>query len=158
MQLVSVDPGVKLTLKNLTVTEGFSSGFASGIYNRGTLEVINSNSTFSGNTSFQGGDIYNAGGTLRVISSTFSGNTLSGDGIANFGAEAALRNTSMADDPSGQNCVVFTESPFTDGRYNISNDGSCNFDGSTSRNNTDPKLASGLAIMAVRPDHSPAKG
>jgi hypothetical protein len=82
-----------------------------------------------------------------VINSTFSNNTLNGGGIVNFGTEATLRNTILADDPSGNNCVTYVGSPFTDDGYNISDDGSCNFDEatSTSKNDTDPKLdADGL--------------
>ena len=90
-----------LALKNLTVADGFVTGstVGGGLYNDGTLEVTDStfsgnrataappsstmatltvtNSTFSDNTAdgFQGGGIWNFGGTLMVINSTFSGNS-----------------------------------------------------------------------------------
>ena len=46
-----------------------------------------SNSTFSGNSaSYDGGGIYNYGGTLTVSNSTFSGNSADGygGGISNY--------------------------------------------------------------------------
>jgi CSLREA domain-containing protein len=155
VQVVSVEPDAQVTLKSLTLTGGNSSGSTGGVFDlAGTLKVISS--TFSGNTGFEGGGIYNAGGTLtvtnstffrnggeegndiangdtvRVIDSTFSNNTLHGGGIVNSGTEATLRNTILADDPSGKNCVAYVGSPFTDGGYNISDDRSCNFDEATS--------------------------
>jgi hypothetical protein len=141
-------------LKSPTLKDGNSSGFAGGVFNPGTLKVISS--TFSGNTGFESGGIYNAGGTLtvtnstffsnggeegtdianggtvRVIDSTFSNNTLHDGGIVNSGTKVALRNTLLADDPSGKNRVAYVGSPFTDEGYNISHDGSCNFDEATS--------------------------
>jgi hypothetical protein len=94
---------VKLTLRNLTIADGAgvvtSSGReGGGIYNGGTLEVINvtfsgnqagnsgagidtsgaftaTNSTFSGNSAGGGGGIENSGGPLKVTNSTFSGNS-----------------------------------------------------------------------------------
>jgi CSLREA domain-containing protein len=154
VQVVSMEPDAQLTLKSLTLTDGNSSGSAGGVSDPGTLKVVSS--TFSGNTGFEGGGIYNAGdtltvtnstffsnggeegndiangGTVRVIDSTFSNNTLHGGGIVNSGTEATLRNTILADDLSGKNCVAYVGSPFTDEGYNISDDGSCNFDEATS--------------------------
>jgi hypothetical protein len=52
-----------------------------------------------------------------------------------------LGNTVLADVPSGDNCV----GAITDGGYNISDDGSCNFTETTSKNSTPARLASSLA-------------
>jgi hypothetical protein len=102
------------------------------------------NSTISGNnnggnTSGSGG-IHNNQGTLNMISSSISNNGVRDGGGATSGT--TLSNTILANVPSpGNNCV----GTVTDHGYNISDDGSCNFADSTSKNNTDPKLASSLA-------------
>jgi CSLREA domain-containing protein len=116
-----------------------ASGSGGGIYNEGaTLTVINSTlsgNNNGGNTSGSGG-IHNNNGTLNVINSTFSNN-----GVRDAGVATTLSNTILANVPSGNNCV----GTVTDDGYNISDDGSCNFTDSTSKNNTDPKLAGSLA-------------
>jgi predicted outer membrane repeat protein len=86
---------------------GNSANSGGGIYNAtsGTLTVTNS--TFSGNsaTHFNGGGILN-GGTLTVTNSTFSDNSANtgGGGIYSFGT-ATLKNTLIANSPSGGDCV-----------------------------------------------------
>jgi hypothetical protein len=125
-----------------------SAFFGGGIQNSnagtitGTLKVINS--TLSGNnrngaTSGSAG-IDNNQGTLNVISSTFSNNGLRDEGGATSGT--TLSNTILANFPSpGSNCL----GTITDDGYNVSDDGTCNFTETTSRNDTDPKPASSLA-------------
>lgn len=51
-----------------------------------------------------------------------------------------LSNTILANVPSADNC----SETITDEGYNISDDGSCEFSESTSKNDTGPKLASSL--------------
>jgi predicted outer membrane repeat protein len=79
---------VKLTLRNLTIADGAGAvtglgTFGGGIYNSGTLEVVNV--TFSGNSAEFGGAIYTSGfANTTVTNSTFSGNSASwGGGIDN---------------------------------------------------------------------------
>jgi predicted outer membrane repeat protein len=80
---------VKLALRNLTIADGAGVGlglgsFGGGIYNGGTLEVVNV--TFSGNSAKYGGAIYTSGfGKSTVTNSTFSGNSAGsiGGGIYN---------------------------------------------------------------------------
>ncbi|ABU58935.1 beta strand repeat-containing protein [Roseiflexus castenholzii] len=82
VRVMVVNSGADLTLRNITIANGSIGGFGGGIYNNGgTLTVINS--TFSANSASGpwggGGGIYNAsGGTLTVTNSTFSGNSASG--------------------------------------------------------------------------------
>src|SRR5688572_8957585 len=104
-----VTPGIIALLNNLVVKNGYSSTDGGGIYNSGSLTVMNSNflgssadssgggiynigtldviqSTVSSNSAAYGGGINNSGGTLTVTDSSFTGNTSSwtGGGITNF--------------------------------------------------------------------------
>lgn len=130
----------KLTLKNLTVSDGFTSGSGGGLLNYGQVEVINS--TFSHNTAHFGGGIENQN-RLTVTNSTFSQNSaFQGGGIFNStaGGKATLSNTIMANNPTGENCV----GPVTDGGYNIDDGPTCGFSAAKhSQPSTDPKLDPG---------------
>jgi CSLREA domain-containing protein len=171
VRVFQVNSEAKLTLKKLTVAHG-KTDFGAGIFNNGTLTVTNStfsgnsatsagggifslggtttvtNSTFSGNSAnFAGGGIASFGGTLTVTNSTFSGNSATssagaGGGIANT-STATLRNTVMANSPSGGNCAGTT---ITDGGYNIDDGTTCGFSAANhSMPSTDPQLAGRLA-------------
>jgi predicted outer membrane repeat protein len=138
-EVFCVCPGAHLALKNLTVAEGDVSDIGGAIYNGGTLEVTNS--TFSGNSAGDsGGAIYN-GGTLTVTNSTFSNNSAVNDGGGIFngsGETATLRNTIVANSPSGGNC--FNDGgTLNDGGYNMDDDGTC-VSASTSQTVADAKL------------------
>jgi CSLREA domain-containing protein len=170
-RVFSVTSGAQLTLRNLTVAGGEADlGGGTHVHGGGTLKVVRS--TFSRNTATSnGGGIFNDG-TLAITNSTFSNNsaeTLGGGIFNDTGAQltvthgtfwsnthgapergggilsagtATLRNTIVAGSGFSQAC---SEHGITDGGYNISDDDSCSFDQSTSRNSTDPKLASTLA-------------
>jgi predicted outer membrane repeat protein len=90
VQVFEVNPGVNVTLNDLTIADGVASADQSGnqlgggIYNSGMLTV--SNSTFTGNSTGSisgsgGAGIYSTG-VLTVTDSTFTGNTA---GSANGG-------------------------------------------------------------------------
>jgi CSLREA domain-containing protein len=161
VRVFEVGSGAKLTLKNLTVADGFdvvggagllsqggtvnvlrstfsgnSAEAGGGISNSGTLRVTNS--TFSGNDAEGGGAILNAvGGTLRVTNSTFSGNSAdrAGGGIA-ADAAATLRNTIVAHSPRGN-----FSGTIIDGGYNIDNSPTCGFSAANnSMSSTNPLL------------------
>ena len=97
-----------------------SAGNGGGIRSGGMLTVIHStvtNSTFSGNSAVVGGGIDN--GTLSeltVTNSTFFGNSADsyGGGINGF-VPVTLRNTTVANSPSGGNC----SGSFIDGGGNL---------------------------------------
>jgi hypothetical protein len=82
---VFVAVGGALSLRNLKITDGRCTedapcfGDGGGIFNIGSLEVINS--TFSGNESGSGGGIFVASGSVEVTNSIISNNhAFSGDG------------------------------------------------------------------------------
>jgi CSLREA domain-containing protein len=141
VRVLVVGTGETLELKELTVADGRAGFDGGGIVNAGTLTVTDStisgnsagigagggilnfgtltvtNSTFSGNDGDSGGGIYNRG-ILTATNSTFSGNSAStlGGGIENFDGTATLRNTIVANSPSGGNCA----GTITDGGGNLS--------------------------------------
>jgi hypothetical protein len=118
-----------------------------GIFNSGTLTI--NNSTLSGNRTVRsggngfGGGIFNLeGGTVTINNSTLSGNSAdtSGGGILNNGA-ATLQNSIVANSPSGGNCSGSTGTGTMASKgYNLSSDGTCNFNNTGDLNNTDPML------------------
>ena len=133
-----------LTISKSTIS-GNSANESGGIDNRGTLTI--SNSTVSGNSAnFRGnafgGGIYN-GGVLAINNSTISGNSAHG-GLGSFGGgiyngtatPATLENSIVANSDSGGNCYGSMKS----NGYNLSSDGSCNFNHAGDLNNHDPLL------------------
>jgi hypothetical protein len=113
----------------------FGGGVGGGIANAGTATV--NNSTLSGNSAVAvGGGIVNSGsGNLKINNSTISGNkALRGGGLSNA-ATARLQNSIVVNN-SGGNC---SHSVISKG-YNLSSDGSCNFNGPGDANNTNPML------------------
>jgi hypothetical protein len=114
--------GGTLTVTNSTFS-GNSGAFGGGISTIGALTVTNS--TFSDNSAqIYGGGIENNFGTLTVTNSTFSDNrgAFRGGSIANFGP-LTLRNTIVANSPSGGNCANFVS--LTDDGGNLDTDGTC---------------------------------
>lgn len=109
--------GGTLIVSNSTFA-GNSAGSGGGILSDyGMLTV--SNSTFAGNsaTTYNGGGIFNVGGTAMVSNSTIAGNSANnqGGGIFNNGT-LTLKNTIVANSPTGGNCV----GNITDGGGNLS--------------------------------------
>ncbi|HEV3279066.1 MAG TPA: choice-of-anchor Q domain-containing protein [Terriglobia bacterium] len=137
--------GGTLTISNSTfrgnVARLHSGG---GIFNYGTL-VIN-NSTFSGNAApgGLGGGIHNGqllgqAGTLVINNSTFSANAArdgAGGGVSNLSGNTATLQNSIVANNAGGNC----RGTMTSDGYNLSSDGTCNFNNAGDLNNTGPKL------------------
>jgi predicted outer membrane repeat protein len=145
-----------LTISNCTLSGNITS-FGGAIFSSSTLTVTDS--TFSGNRAGSGGGIF-SGGLLTITSSTFSGNFASGFGgaIFNFavgnldvtnstfssndagvggaindsGSSLAVKSTILSASGGG-NCGGNVA--LTDVGYNISDDNSCGFSG-TSINNS----------------------
>ena len=122
-----------------------SSADGGGIYNHfGTVFI--SNSTLVSNTASKtfslggfavGGGISNRG-FASISSSTLSGNgaTHFGGGINNYvGYSVTLQNSIVANSVSGGNCAGTTSNGF-----NLSSDGTCNFNRPGDMNNTNPVL------------------
>ncbi|MCS6909984.1 MAG: right-handed parallel beta-helix repeat-containing protein, partial [Anaerolineales bacterium] len=123
VQVMVVNAGANLTLRNLTIANG-NAGSGSGIWNNGTLTVTNS--TFSGNSATAwGGGILNKG-TLMVTSSTFSENSASfGGSIYNDGGTLTVTNSTFSGNGAGfgggiynarSGTLTVTGSTFSDNR------------------------------------------
>ncbi|MCO5186064.1 MAG: right-handed parallel beta-helix repeat-containing protein [Anaerolineae bacterium] len=148
-----------LTVTNSTFSDNNGGSSGGGIYNKsgGTLTVIRStfsgnltgsvgggisnystatvtNSTFSGNSASNfGGGIYNDG-PLTVTNSTFADNeATSGGGVQNY-STAHLAGTIFVAGPTGANCT--NSGTLTDNGYNLSDDASCGFSGTSADNAT----------------------
>jgi hypothetical protein len=133
-----------LTINKTTLSENLASATdrhsaGGGIFNGGTLAINNSTLTGNSAVGHAGGGIYNNGGTLAINNSTLTGNSATGIGGSIYAyseGTAILQNTIVANSPSGGNCG----GTMTSKGYNLSSDGSCDFDGPGDLNNTDPKL------------------
>ena len=132
-----------LTINESTVSGNSVDRAGGGILNSGTLTI--NNSTLSGNSAVDppfglGGGVYNNEGRLTINNGTLSGNsaTVSGGGIYNITtqATATLQNSIVASSPSGGNCSGTVGS----NGYNLSSDGTCNFNRPGDLNNHDPLL------------------
>jgi len=131
------------TISKSTIS-GNSANESGGVDNRGMLTISNStvsenNANFRGNVS--GGGISNSG-VLAINNSTISGNSAHGSlgsfggGIYNSNGTATLQNSIVANSTSGGNCYGTMKS----NGYNLSSDGSCNFNHAGDLNNHDPLL------------------
>ncbi len=138
--------GTTMTISSTTIVANSVEHFGGGIMNYGTLTI--DNSTLVGNTASGqtcgGGGIANGypdyGGAATINNSTLSGNNAPGcayaGGIVNSSGTVTLQNSIVASSTPGGNCGGSVTS---DG-YNISDDNTCNFNGSGDMNDTDPKL------------------
>jgi len=155
VQVMIVNSGILLNLNTITIANGKClmgppcNGIGGGIFNNGTLNVLYStisnnsagdlgggifnngtlnvfNSTFSGNTANTGGGIFN-NGILNVTNGTFSGNSANtGGGIYGQNvATATLRNTIIANSPSGGNCALLNSAILSAVASNMADDNTC---------------------------------
>ncbi len=156
MQLID-DEGAALLLQNLTFTHGSSEvggaifAFGSNVGIEDCTFVDNAalgggafagednprvfflNDTFTGNSAELGGAIFNEVGDIGVSNCTFSANQ-AGDGadIATPGMGATMANSTIFANSTGlNNC-----DGVVDNGYNISDDNSCGFSGTSKNNNT----------------------
>jgi len=131
-----------LTVNNSTfsgnrVSGAFGAGFGAGIFNYGTATI--NNSTFTANTASGWGGAIGNEGNLNINNSTISSNTeiyIYG-AIGNYTGTVILQNSIVANNAGG-NC--YTRTAITSHGYNLSSDGTCNFNNTGDLNNTDPKL------------------
>ena len=89
-RVFDIAPSATVTLAGLTITGGNVNENGGGIYNRGTLSIIDC--TIIGNTGAWGGGIYNTG-TLTVKDSTFMGNVATVSGGAIWGGATITNST-----------------------------------------------------------------
>lgn len=76
VRVFQVETGVTATLATLTITRAGGAFYGGGIYNYGTLTVIDC--LFAANTSTNGGGALRNNGTMVVSDSTFTGNSGNG--------------------------------------------------------------------------------
>ena len=84
-QILYVEPAGELTLRNLTIRDGWDGGGGAGIENDGIVNIFNS--TFTNNVADYGGAIENYG-TMLIKNSTISGNEAEGVSKVNSGGGA----------------------------------------------------------------------
>lgn len=99
--LAVVDAAATVTLASLTISNGLATGTApdnsgGGVYNTGTLTVLNS--TFSANQAGLGGGIA-SDGTLNVSDSTFRANRATGGALVSSGT-LTITNSSFSENES----------------------------------------------------------
>ena len=115
-----------------------------GIYNGATAVLTVTNSTINQTYSYAwGGAIYNDGGTINIIHTSFIDVETDDDFFAvldNTNGSMTL-TLSIVKALYGSNCT----GTITDGGGNISSDNSCGFTAATSLNNTNPQVNSTLA-------------
>ncbi len=127
--IFNIQPGITVTLENLTLTNGYTTDVGGAIYNLGNLTVNNCN--FTQNQAIRGGAIYNSG-NLMVNNCTFSNNQASIDGgviwnYVNSGSSTCTINQStfinntanyggaiMNYDIRGSLTCIINQSTFTD--------------------------------------------
>ena len=96
-RLFEVASGASLTLDHVTLQGDWGGG---GIFNQGTLNVINGSTLFGNNA----GGIYNVGGTVAVSSSTLYGHR--GGGIYNVGGTVTVSNSTLSDNLAGNGGAI----------------------------------------------------
>lgn len=133
-------PGT-VTINNSTITANSASYDGGGIENSGPTGLTINNSTISGNTAGGGGGIdLTHGGTAAINNSTITANTAFyngyGGGVVSYDISSATFQNSIVASNNGGNCSGTTIST----GYNLSSDGTCNFNGIGDMNNTNAKL------------------
>jgi hypothetical protein len=95
-RVVTIAPGMTVTLQGLTIRHGNVADAGGGLLNEGTLTLINS--TVSGNAAtYGGGGLHNYFSTLTLINSTVSGNTARvGGGLFNYLGTLRLTNSTVS--------------------------------------------------------------
>jgi CSLREA domain-containing protein len=125
-------------VRNNVLAYGGAYAVGGGLANKGHLTLTNA--TVGGNStgydSGAGGGIW-AGGFVNLTNVTVSGNT-SREGSGLFGG-ATLKNTIVADNPGGRNCLK-TGSGFLSQGYNLDSGGSCGFSARGDLSYADPML------------------
>jgi CSLREA domain-containing protein len=131
-----VSSGAVLTLLNLTVANGYSSGVGGGLRNDGGQVTI-THSTFKGNIADQGGGIYNnSSSILTVTGSSFVDNYVGagyGGGILTNSATATITNSTFSNnfaslegggiDNIGTGTLTLTNSTFSGNQSPTSGNG-----------------------------------
>jgi len=130
-----------LTITNSTISGNLARNRGGGIFNASLRPLTITNSTISDNIVVRadggdGGGIYNGGTLLEITNVTMNNNTAAiGGGIRND-TNAMLKNTIIANSPSGGNCF----GTITSNGNNLDSGETCGFTGTGDLTNTDPLL------------------
>jgi hypothetical protein len=130
------------TLINVTLDDNSVVYLGGGFYNDGTADMTNT--TLSGNSADLGGGLFNNGGTVTLTNATLSDNSATtGGGIYNLlkSYPVILKNTIIADSPTGGNCGGDSLTSDDSDKYSLSSDNTCALAGTGSRNGVDPLLS-----------------
>ncbi|MFI5295925.1 MAG: choice-of-anchor Q domain-containing protein [Thermodesulfovibrionales bacterium] len=130
-----------VNMNNVTFS-GNSAVVGGGIFHYTGIMTV-TNGTVSGNTAGTiGGGVFNNNGSLSILNATISDNSSpNGGGVlnnkgSNTNPVTTLKNTIVANSPSGGNCL----GPVTSQGHNISSDATCALNAPGDLNNTDPLL------------------
>jgi hypothetical protein len=123
---------------NSTIANNRSARHAGGLGIGPGATVVISNTTISGNVSESDGggglDVY---GTAWIFNSTVVNNAaVSGGGIRNLSGSVSIKNSIVADNPSGSDCVGMVQSA----GHNLSSSATCNFTNLGDKQNVAPQL------------------
>ena len=110
-RVLEINSGADATIKRLRISNGKEGNVGGGIYNLGTLDLINttlSGNRLTGTGNNYGGGIYNDG-TLELTNSTVSNNSATfgvsgslGGGIYNSGGTVTLTNSTVSGNETQQ--------------------------------------------------------
>jgi predicted outer membrane repeat protein len=123
-----------LIVTNSTLSGNSAVSGGGGIYNDSGGTLVVTNSTFSGNSTVNFGGAIEISGlsgaaVANVTNTTFWGNSApssSGGGIANFHGTLTVKNTIVANNGTGGNCLL-SGGTATSGGDNFSDDTTCSF-------------------------------
>ncbi len=94
----TINSGKSVTIENLWITKGYTSGNGGGIYNQGALTVVNS-SFIDNSADGNGGGIFSSG-ALTIYTSTFSENTAdNGGGI--YTGDVLIQDSTLSYNSAG---------------------------------------------------------
>lgn len=105
----TVNSGVTVSLRNITLRNGKYSLAAGALNNLGTLNLTNV--TLTNNTAQQGAAVMNSSsGTVTIANSTITDNTVTvnGGGIYNNGGTLTISNSTISDNTAGTGGGIYT--------------------------------------------------
>ncbi len=111
-RVFSIAADATVAISRLTIAGGLSAANGGGIYNAGTLTLMDDNVSGNASNGADGGGIFSAG-TLTLTDSTVAGNSASsGGGIFSAGV-AVLTSSSVVDNSAGQCGGIYNDSAGT---------------------------------------------
>jgi len=126
-----IESSGSVTISNSTVSGNMASGNGGGFENGGTLDILNSTVADNSDTG-GGGAIFTIGGSVSVTGSTISGNTnVESYGIIQDNCCSVTLQSTIVANSNSLDCEGFVSVPVTDGGYNLADDNSCRFSGTS---------------------------